>query len=90
MNKALLTTLLFLAITPAAHAQCASISPGFVAINHRTGTLVGRNFYARLSCSRNSPVLVLWRGGSMCAGRYFYGRSAAGSFSCLVRALGRR
>jgi hypothetical protein len=84
--------LLIAATAHSAEAQvyCANVYPGTVIINHRSGILYGRDFYARVSCTRNAPVLVYWRGGFMCTGRRFYGRSAWGSFSCAVRQLGYR
>ena len=81
----------FSADSAEAQRYCARVGTGLVTINHRVGILYGGNFYARVSCSRGAPSIVYWRGGSMCTGLYFYGRSAAGrSFSCRVLSLGYR
>lgn len=93
MRTIILSAVIFLSGAFSAEAQryCARVGTGLVTINHRTGYLYGGNFYARVSCSRNAPSLVYWRGGSMCTGLYFYGRNLAGApFSCLVRQLGYR
>lgn len=92
MKKLLFTALVALTTITQAHAQsCAVISPGWLRINHRVGLLFGSNFAARVSCSRNAPVFVLWRGGAMCPYRYFYGRNGLGQpFSCKVWSVWRR
>ena len=87
MKKGLFAALSLLAVltAPQSHAQCLSISPGKIVINHRQGALYGGNFVARVACSWGAPVLVYWRGGGMCVGRSFYGRNFAGKpFSCRV------
>lgn len=94
MRRLLLAAVAAVSLLAAARAhalQCAVVWPGWVRINHGVGMLYGRNFAARVSCSRGAPVLVYWRGGAMCPGRYFYGRSIAGRpFSCRVWSVWRR
>lgn len=68
--------------------SCLSVNTGWFIINHRYGLLRGGNFVASVSCTRNAPIYVLWRGGSMCEGGFFYGRNELGrSYRCYVRRL---
>lgn len=90
MKQLLLALLTSLSISTAHAITCANTAAGTAYINHRSGTFVGRNFSARVSCTRNTPRLVYWKGGFLCVGRTFYGRVAGSySFSCRVRSIGR-
>lgn len=90
--KKLLSLLVFATVSSAsAQSLCLAVSPGQIGINHRVGILYAANFRARVACTRSTPTYIYWRGGAMCTGYNFYGRSAAGRpFACRVLAFGRR
>lgn len=88
--RRLFAVIALLVVAGSAEAQCLKVYPGLIVINHRVGILYGGNFYARVQCTRFAPMVLRWTGGSMCAGRTFYGRNGARSFSCRVSQIGWR
>lgn len=89
IKKIMLSCVLALGITSSAGALCYTVSPGLFVVNHRTGVLRGGNFRASIRCSRNAPQLMLWRGGTLCDGSFFYGRYLGKPFSCNVYRISR-
>lgn len=79
----LLSTLLFIT-TPAHALYCVNTAAGYASI--RASTLTGKNFAARVSCTRYAPAFLYWKGGIVCQGKSFYGRN----YTCRVTSIRRR
>lgn len=90
IKKSILTLVLVGGFASSAAALCYSVTPGFFFMNHRSGFMRGGNFIATIRCTRNTPPLVYWRGGTLCEASTFYGRYQNRSFSCSVNRIIRR